>query len=195
MDNQKKLHNFSEYLTVDAFRAFPHGLDLSGTTDSEIEQVFDLVGYWIQDFTNKPILAQVWTDNSKGNGTTRFHLSYPAKNIISAREIIESDNITLLNRNKLRIDKTERYVEYDSGYFYSAYTYSIQYNTGTLVLPKKVVQAVYLTAAEYINSLDYRGMRSIKIDTIQVNIAVSKDPLPVNAQQLLTDWIDDRIVV
>lgn len=191
----KKRTDMAEYLSIDEFRKFPSGVDLTTITDEEIEICFSMLGDTVQDYIDKPFLSQIWTDQRKGNGTNRFALSFSPTNIISIKERVDYSTTNEIDISTVRLFADERYIEASINYFYADYTYEVKYMVGTQQVPRKVKHAIFLACASYLNSLDYLGMKAIKIDTIQVWLGSNDDPLPERAKTLLSEWKEDTGVI
>uniref|UniRef100_A0A6M3IGG3 Uncharacterized protein n=1 Tax=viral metagenome TaxID=1070528 RepID=A0A6M3IGG3_9ZZZZ len=190
-----KKQDLAEYLSVTDFREFPSGVDLTSTPDEQIESCFTMLGDVVQDYVSKPFLTQIWTDRRKGNGTNKFNTTYDPVKIISIKEQVDYNTTNEIAISSTRWCPEGRVIEASLNYFYPDYTYEVKYTMGSQQLPRKVKQAIFLAVANYLNSLDYMGMKAIKIDTIQVWLGSNKDPLPDMAKALLSEWVEDMGVI
>lgn len=190
MNKNSKMLDLEPMCSLEEFRAFPHGVDLDGILDPELKQLFTICGYWLQGYVDKPILEQTYTDCRKGNGTNRFSITYPAKAIISAKEVREKDDVVSIALSDIRLDNFGNYIENKSSNFYGEYTYEVKYRTGESILAQNVRFALYFIVADYINARDYDGMKNVKLDTITVYFDKPKTVIPVRAQALLASYIE-----
>ena len=190
-----KTIDLAEYLTAGDFRAYPTGLDLATITDEQIETCFTMIGDIISNYVDKPFLSQIWVDRRKGNGTNKFSLTFDPVNIISIKEWVDYNTTNEIAISSVKWCPEGRFVEASLNYFYADYTYEVKYTMGSQQLPRKVKQAVFLATASYLNSLDYLGMKAIKIDTIQVWLGNNSDPLPPMAKALLSEWVESAGVI
>jgi hypothetical protein len=192
---KKAVLDLKNYCTVAEFREFPHGVDLDGIEDPEIKSLFTICGYWLQEYIDKPILEQAYTETKPGTGGSKVLLRHPPKSVISIKEIREKDDMVDIPVADIYVNKNQYSLEYKSNYFYKEFTYEIKYRTGESTLCEKVKFALFFTMADYINARDYDGMKSVKLDTITVNFEKTRDPVPMRAKALLSEYLDGPGVV
>lgn len=188
--------NFSDYISVDEFVEFPHGVEIDRDvlSDKQIKQLLNYAGNIIQEYTNKPFLHQQLNECRWGSGSKKLMLPLADENtkIVSCIEKDMADsrqNITSYVKYNKSLQSLVLKDYYNSPVFCVSCEYEIVYTAGDVELNDKVKTACILTAANILKIQEMSGMKSVQIDIIKIQFQDLPEVITQETKMLLSDYV------
>lgn len=190
-----KYIKFSDYIDVEVFANYPHGVEIDRTvlTDPMLKKLLDYAGNLIQEYSEKPFLHQQLTEYRWGSGSKSLILPLADDNtkIVSCieRDAIDSrKNITSYVKYNRGINSLILRDYYNSPVFCSDCEYEIVYTSGEITLNDKIITACILTAANILRIQEMSGMKSVQIDIIKIQFQDLPEVITQEVKILLSDY-------
>ncbi len=191
-----KYIKFADYIDVEEFVNFPHGVEIDRDvlSDAQIKQLLNYAGNIIQEYAEKPFLHQQLKEVRNGSGSRNLVLPLADENtkIVSCFERDTADYRSNITPYVKYIRNTQSLILkdcYNSPVFHPHCEYEIVYTSGELELNEKVKTACILTAANILKIQEMSGMKSVQIDIIKIQFQDLPEVITQEAKMLLSDYV------
>ena len=191
-----KYIKFSDYITVDEFVDFPHGVEIDRTvlSDAQLKKLLDYAGNVIQEYAEKPFLHQQVSETRWGSGSKSLVLPLADEHtkVVSCieRDMVDSRrNVTSYVKYNRGLQALILKDYYNSPVFCSDCEYEIVYTSGDMELNEKVKTACILTAANILRIQEMSGMKSVQIDIIKIQFQDLPEVISQEVKILLSDYV------